>query len=159
MSDQFHQHSFKVPKTARFYSTGSITSATKNVWLVLHGYGQLVPFFIRHFKSIASDETVIVAPEGLSRFYLEGTGGRVGATWMTKEDRLDDIDDYEQYLDLVCRELEQLYSISLSDKNLTLLGFSQGGATATRWLNHTSVAVDQFVMWCSVFPPDMPADI
>ena len=35
-----------------------------------------------------------MAPEGLSRFYLEGFSGKVGATWMTREDRLNDIDNY-----------------------------------------------------------------
>jgi hypothetical protein len=44
-----------------------------------------------------------VAPEGLSRFYFEGgfhgPGSKVGATWMTREDRLAKIEDYVGYLD------------------------------------------------------------
>ena len=40
----------------------------------------------------------IIAPQGLHKFYLEGTSGRVGASWMTKENREDDIKNYLVYL-------------------------------------------------------------
>src|ERR1051325_10016453 len=45
----------------------------------------------------------LVAPEGLSRFYLSerATERRVGASWMTREDRLAEIADYLGYLDAV----------------------------------------------------------
>ena len=46
-----------------------------------------------------------MAPEALSRFYADVTPGRhgptstVGATWMTREDRENEIRDYVAYLD------------------------------------------------------------
>jgi hypothetical protein len=54
--------------------------------------------FIQKFKELASENTLIVAPEALSRFYLNGFSGRVGATWMTKEARDTEILDYLNYL-------------------------------------------------------------
>jgi hypothetical protein len=41
---------------------------------------------------------IIIAPEGLSRFYRKGFSGDVVASWMTKDDRLDDMEDYVRYL-------------------------------------------------------------
>jgi hypothetical protein len=61
--------------------------------LVTHGYGQLAKTFIRRFEPIMDAQTLVVAPEGLSRFYWGGFDGPVVASWMTREDRLDEIAD------------------------------------------------------------------
>ena len=36
-----------------------------------------------------------------------------------------------------------------------VIGFSQGGATATRWIANGSIKPNGFVSWASVFPPDI----
>ena len=94
------EHQLTVSRTARYHQLGELSAMTRRVWFVAHGYGQLAAYFIRHFAPLtaADPHLVVVAPEGLSRFYLNGTGGRVGATWMTKEDRLAEIEDYVAYL-------------------------------------------------------------
>jgi predicted esterase len=143
-------HHIETKKTARFFTLGNLSSQTKHVWLVLHGYGQLAEYFIRNFKIINNDENFIVAPEGLSRFYLNETTGRIGATWMTKEDREYEINDYLEYLDNVINSL----NIS-SNCNIHVLGFSQGAATACRWTMHTEKAVNTLICWAGFFPPDM----
>ena len=79
---------------------------SKNVLYVLHGYGQLSRFFIRKFSALQERYT-IVAPEGMHRFYLEGSSGRVGASWMTKEDRLTDINDIMSFLNEVDQVISQ----------------------------------------------------
>lgn len=56
---------------ARYFTAGEVTQQTKHIWFVLHGYGQLADNFIRKFEVIQSPETVVIAPEGLSRFYLQ----------------------------------------------------------------------------------------
>lgn len=139
---------------AQYFQTSKITDNTKEVWFVLHGYGQLAKYFIRKFQDIASEELVIIAPGGLSRFYLEGFSGRVGATWMTKEDRLIDIDNYINYLEAV---YEQVTS-SIASKHtiqFTFLGFSQGAATVTRWLQYHSNDFKRLIIWAGSFPYDM----
>ncbi len=146
-------------RTARYQQLGELSPATTQLWLVLHGYGQLAEYFIRHFAPLhAADPagTVIVAPEGLSRFYLTGTGGRVGASWMTKADRLAEIDDQASYLTTL---LSHLRASCPPTARLTVLAFSQGTATASRWLASEAAQwrPDQLVLWAGDFPADIDA--
>ena len=139
-------------KTARYYTQGNINTAS-NVWFVLHGYGQLAPYFIKKFAGLDSEDHFVVAPEGLHRFYLKNSSGRVGASWMTKEARLEDIHDYIAFLNLLYAK----YSDQIASKNIIVLGFSQGAATASRWVGAGEVAANHLVLWAGVFPPDMDA--
>ena len=153
------QH-FTVSRTARYQQLGELSPATTQLWLVLHGYGQLAEYFIRHFAPLhAADPagTVIVAPEALSRFYLTGTGGRVGASWMTRADRLAEIEDQATYLDAL---LGHLLAAAPAGVQLTVLGFSQGTATASRWLARAAGRwrPQQLVLWAGDFPADIEAD-
>ncbi|MFD2248098.1 alpha/beta hydrolase [Pontibacter ruber] len=141
-----------VPRTARYYTLGTSSEKTRNLWIVCHGYGQLARFFLRHFSVLDDGETVVVAPEALSRFYLDGFSGRIGATWMTKEDRLSEIGDQASYLNLLLQHmLEQLPQ----DVRITVLGFSQGGATVSRWLASGNVPVHRLILWAASFPEDI----
>jgi predicted esterase len=140
----------KINKTVRFATHGNPKRA-KKVWFVLHGYGQLPAYFIRKFQHLDPDENFVVAPEGMHRFYLNGTSGRVGASWMTKEARTDDIADNINYLNKLWSELCQLGNF----QEKILLGFSQGGATAARWHELGNFSARTFILWASVFPPDL----
>ncbi|GAA4314933.1 phospholipase [Nibribacter koreensis] len=146
------QHrTLSVPRTAHLHQLGTLSSATQHVWVVCHGYGQLAKYFIRHFKGLEDEQTVLLAPEALSRFYLEGFSGRVGATWMTKEERLLEIDDYVEYLNLVW----QLIQKEAPNARLTLLGFSQGAVTVCRWLAFSAVPCEKLILWAGAFPEDI----
>lgn len=120
-----------------------------SVFLCLHGYGQLAPYFIKKFEVI-SDTSLIIVPEGLHRFYLAGNDGRVGASWMTKEDRLIDIENYLHYIDAVVNEI-----LGSSTRPIIVLGFSQGAATAGRWVSHTQRSVSNIILWSGMFPHDV----
>ena len=85
-------------KKGRYFTLGNLADG-KHLLIALHGYGYLAKYFINKFKELDLDKYVILCPEGLSRFYQSGTEGRVGASWMTKEDRQTDIEDYVNYLD------------------------------------------------------------
>jgi predicted esterase len=146
------QHKIQVSKTAIYHTKGNIKTA-KTIWIVLHGYGMLAEFFIEKFLPILNDNTCIIAPEGLSKFYSKGFHGRVGATWMTKKDRNYEIEDYINYLN-------QLYETILSKNNskdvkINVVGFSQGGATASRWIADGKVTPTNFILWSSAFPDEM----
>jgi predicted esterase len=125
----------------------------KTVWIALHGYGQLSNFFIRKFHTLDEEKNYVIAPEGLHRFYVKGTGGRVGASWMTKEERESDIQDYIKYLDQVYDE----YGIEDYDQ-VVLLGFSQGAATSARWMEFGKIKPSVYLHWAGVFPPDLDFD-
>lgn len=146
------EHQLIVPRTARYYTLGTPSDSIKDLWIVCHGYGQLGRYFLRHFSGLDNGNTLVVAPEALSRFYLDGFSGRVGATWMTKEDRLTEIEDQAAYLNLLLQEqLRQLPQ----DVRVTVLGFSQGGATVCRWLATGQVPVHRLVLWAASFPEDI----
>ncbi len=146
-------HSISIQKTGRIAVHGQ-TEKSKTLLIALHGYGQLVPYFIRKFQQINSDEILVIAPEGLHRFYLNGTSGRVGASWMTKEARLDDINDNITYLNQVYSAYNQNHTF----QKVIVLGFSQGAATAARWIEKTDFKIDVFIQWAGVFPPDLELD-
>jgi predicted esterase len=120
---------------------------------VCHGYGQLANYFIGNFEVLQNEQTIVVAPEGLHRFYWEKFSGRVVASWMTKEDREDDIKDYINYLNHVYKEV--LDSVKDQNVKIHVLGFSQGTATVCRWLASGNVRVDNLILWAGFFPEDM----
>lgn len=144
------ENKITITKTLRYFTFGNPETA-ENLWIVLHGYAQLPKFFIRKFQHLDPERNFIVAPEGLHRFYRKGTSGRVGASWMTKEARLDDIEDNINYLNQLAKKLLQKNTY----KQKYLLGFSQGGATAARWHQYGMFDADHFILWASVFPPDL----
>jgi len=131
------------PRTARFYTLGKLSESTQNVWIVLHGYGQLAKDFLQLFESIDNDSNFLIAPEGLNRFYSRHRTQTVVSTWMTSEDRHNEIKDYITYLDNLYSHL----NLHHSKARIIVLGFSQGVATASRWINATENRVDDFVIY------------
>jgi predicted esterase len=127
------------------------------VWFVCHGYRQLAGRFLRRFRELDDGTRVIVAPEGLSRFYLDdgtrqhGVGDPVGSTWMTYEDRLSEIRDYVRYLDAVLAEVQE--ELGGPPQSLVVLGFSQGVHTACRWMISGEMPVRKLICW-GAYPPD-----
>ena len=144
------EHCITAPRTARYFTLGAPESA-QDVWFVCHGYGQLAARFLERFRAVESPERCIVAPEALSRFYLSEHPAerRVGASWMTKEDRLHEIEDYVRYLDAVYAQ------VAPGRKGVTALGFSQGTATVCRWAALGSSRIDRLILWGGEVPPDL----
>jgi len=145
---------FQTQRTARIFSLGEPSASTKELWIVFHGYGQLAEYFLKNFEPLADSSRWIIAPEALSRFYLQPGGGRVGASWMTKEDRLSEITDQLGYLDSLLVYLrEQLPNTAY---RVHVLGFSQGVATAWRWLMQGSSEADSLILWAGQSPREYP---
>ena len=140
------EHRLTVSRSARCYTQGG--AAPTEAWLLLHGYGQLASRFLRGFESVATPTRLVVAPEGLSRFYLEAGAGKVGASWMTREDRASEITDYLGYLAQVRREL-------IPQVPLTVLGFSQGVATAARYAVASTPAPVRLICWGGLVPEEI----
>lgn len=142
-----------VPKSARYATLGTPGSGTTQLWVVCHGYGQLAPRFLRRFEVLDDGSRWIVAPEGLSRYYADHASGLVGASWMTKEDRLTDISDYVRYLNLLGDRL--FGRIEREAVGLVGLGFSQGCHTITRWATLGDARLDRLILWGGSVPPDL----
>jgi predicted esterase len=146
-----HVQYLKVEKTARFFASDPLDGDYRQLCFCLHGYGQLAEYFIRKFHYPELADTLFIAPEGFHRFYLSKSSGRVGASWMTKEDRLNDIEDYVNYLDQVYASIVETHKSA----QVGLLGFSQGAATACRWMAQGKASFDYMANWAGAFPPDL----
>src|SRR5256714_4155622 len=155
MGNPVHEHHLPVSRTARYYTLGAAGPGTRQVWVVCHGYGQLASRFLEKLRVLDDGTRFLVAPEGLSRFYLNEspTERRVGASWMTREDRLAEIEDYVQYLDAVYQDV--FGSLDRSQVTVHALGFSQGAATVSRWTGLGRAKVDRVTLWGGEFPPDL----
>ncbi|NBC86264.1 MAG: esterase [Bacteroidetes bacterium] len=143
MSD-LTRRTLTVRRTARLCLLGD-PAAPEHIY-VLHGYGQTADDFIRPFDAVASGDRCIIAPEALSRFYTDDMGEHreVGASWMTRRDRDHEISDYVRYLDDVASSLSE---DGAAPASRTVLGFSQGTATASRWALLGTTDVDRLILW------------
>ncbi len=160
--EQVRSFEREVQRTARYAMIGVAPDEAHTIWFVLHGYGQLAARFLRHFVHALPANTCIVAPEGLSRFYLDapGTDGahlqRVGATWLTREARELEIRDTMRWLDAL---YEDVVGASRRARGVMptvgVLGFSQGVATAMRWMALSAVAPSQVVVWAGGLAHDV----
>ncbi|MGH9320661.1 MAG: alpha/beta hydrolase [Vicinamibacteria bacterium] len=145
-------HHLVVPRTARYLTLGTLQGPLEEVWFLLHGYGQLAFEFLGFAQALASENRLLVAPEGLSRFYHEDHQ-KVGASWMTREDRLAEIEDYVRYLDLLHDRISAV--LTRSDVKLEVLGYSQGVAIASRWAVQGRARIDELVLWGSPLPREL----
>jgi predicted esterase len=136
----------ETPRTARYCVVDKLTTQGQH-WLVLHGYGQLAEYFIRHFDGM--ENAKVIAAEGLSRFYLDGLGGRIGASWMTAADREAEVNDQASYLGKLMQK-----EVPIGVRPV-VLGFSQGATAVMRWVVQQRVPVRGVVMWAGSFPHDV----
>ncbi|MDX1700204.1 MAG: hypothetical protein R3250_06265 [Melioribacteraceae bacterium] len=144
---------FNTSKTARYYTLGTFNGDTTDIWFVFHGYGQLAKEFLSEFEVISDRSNLIIAIEALNRFYYRGFSGKVGASWMTKEARDDDIADNLIFINSVFERI-----ISEKDRSrlkIHVLGFSQGTHTAVRWLASKRIPVVNLILWSGAFPHDI----
>jgi predicted esterase len=158
-------HHLYVTRTARYCTLGEPGPSVRQLWLVCHGYGQLAADLLAGFGAAARPDRLIVAPEALSRFYTgaedgpHGPDSKVGATWMTREDRLAEIYDYVAYLDRVHGHIRRQLPHHATVRTIAL-GFSQGTHTIARWAARTHIPIDELVLWGGTLPADLdPAEV
>jgi predicted esterase len=154
-----NEHRLFTKRRARYYTIGGGGQRLDEAWIVLHGLGQLASVFLTYFESIATPERLIVAPEALNRYYImpspsgRTADAKVGTTWMTRMDRENEIADYVDFLDAVYMET------AVKAARVTALGFSQGVATATRWVTMGTSRVDRLIAWAGQLPPEVEATL
>jgi len=118
------------------YYLSEPTVAVTSTWMLLHGYGQLAEDFSSKFENLKEDGVVCIYPEGLSHFYLKRGFGKVGASWMTSENRTIEIANTLSYLRKI---------LTIHQDTSVLLGFSQGAETASRLALYSEIKV--LVLW------------
>ncbi len=149
-------HHLPVERHARYCTLGPTPDRAEQLWVGLHGHAMLAQSFARLLAPLAAGgRNLVVAPEAPSRFYLETErngrhGDLVGATWLTREDREQDLADGLHYLD---RLHQALLAGLRPGADCNVLGFSQGAVMAARWVAAGPVQPHHLVLW-GIVPPD-----
>ena len=151
MSEQKH---LDVSLKASYRTLNELTQDTQRIWLVFHGQGQLTEFFLKKFEILDPKSNFVLAPQGLSKYYLNGFTGRVGASWMTKEDRLTEMENQLRYIDAVVQS-----EIGDRKTDTVLLGFSQGTAAMLRYAAHANLSIQKMIVWAGTIPPELSPDM
>ena len=141
-----------ISKTGKYSQIGKCSKKINNVWIVLHGYGMLSEYFVKKFECIINETTLVIAPEATNRFYLANNYTRVGASWMTKLDREQEISDNILFLDKLFSIIKK--EIGHDNFKLNTLGFSQGGPALVRWLMSNKLNTNSLILWGSDIPKD-----
>ena len=89
---------------------------------------------------------------------LAGTGRSTawGASWMTREDRDNEIADYVAYLDRLAGEVAATAAPAV--RRRVVLGFSQGAHTASRWVVLGRTNVHELLLWGAGLATDLSPD-
>jgi predicted esterase len=148
LPENVKSHTLEVTRTARWFHIGESPKNSNEIIVVLHGYGQHPSYMLNSLQSLEAPGRCICAPEGLSKFYIRGTNGRVGASWMTRDNRQQEITDQIAYLTFWLESLEIPETTPV-----TLIGFSQGVATAARWSAH-GAKIDTLIFTSGQLPPE-----
>ena len=141
-----------ISKTGKYSQIGKCSKKINNVWIVLHGYGMLSEYFVKKFECIIDETTLVIAPEATNRFYLGNNYNRVGASWMTKLDKEQEISDNILFLDKLFSIIKK--EIGHDNFKLNTLGFSQGGPALVRWLMSNKLNTNSLILWGSDIPKD-----
>jgi predicted esterase len=140
--------------TTNSYSTlNTLTKKTKYVWFVCHGMGYLSRYFLKYFKDFNADEHYFIAPQAPSKYYVPPKFTYVGASWLTKENTVNETENIMRYFDAVL-ESEQLPS----NVKLMVVGYSQGVSVAMRYIAKRQLKCDQLVIMSGGIPKELVAD-
>ena len=137
--------------TTNTYSTlNTLNENTKNVWIVFHGIGFLSKYFLKYFKGLPKEENYIIAPQAPAKYYLNKDFKHVGASWLTKENKIMETKNVLSYMD-------NLYALEKIPDHcqLIILGFSQGVSIATRWVAKSEISFDQLILYAGGIPEEL----
>ncbi len=130
---------------------GELNAKTEEIWFVFHGYGQLAQHFIRRFNVLDQEKCFVIAPEGLNKFYLT-ENGHVGASWMTKHNRENELQNQRQYFDEIF--IQYFSTTDFATKKVVFFGFSQGVAAMVRCLTHWQLKLAKMIIWAGEIPKE-----
>jgi predicted esterase len=140
--------------TTNSYSTlNQLTTHTKNVWFVCHGMGYLSRYFLNYFEKLSASENYIIAPQAQSKYYIPPKFQHVGGSWLTKENTVKETENVMCYFDAVF-EAEAIPK----DKNLIVMGFSQGVSVAMRYIAKRQLNCQQLILHSGGIPKELTSE-
>ena len=138
-------------QTSNSYTTlNTLTDKTKNVWIIFHGIGYLSKYFLKYFDELPQEENYIIAPQAPSKYYLNNQYHHVGASWLTKENTVNETQNVLNYLDAVFSS-----QVIPENCNLIVFGYSQGVSIATRWVAKRKLKCNQLVLYAGGIPKEL----
>lgn len=137
------------------YSTlYKLTDQTEYVWFVCHGLGYLSRYFISYFNCLDKTANYIIAPQAPSKYYQSDDFKYIGASWLTRENTMDEAKNILAYFDAVSEE-----EAIPADKKRILFGFSQGVSVSLRWMAARQINCDILVIYAGGIPEELtPGD-
>lgn len=136
------------------YSTlNEFTYKTKNLWFSFHGMGYLSRYFLKYFDHLNVTENYIVAPQAPSKYYQGKNFNYVGASWLTKENTIEETKNILNYIDAV--GLQE--NIDDSTNKLIVFGFSQGVSIALRWIASRKIDCKCLIIHSGGIPKELTA--
>ena len=139
-------------QTKNSYSTlNTLTEDTKTVWFICHGMGYLSRYFLKYFKGLNAKENYIIAPQAPSKYYIQPKM-HVGANWLTKDETKVGMQNILNYFDAIF-ETEAIPQ----DKNLIILGYSQGVSVAMRYMVFRKLQCSQLILHSGGIPKELIA--
>ncbi|GGH42350.1 esterase [Mangrovimonas yunxiaonensis] len=133
------------------YSTlNTLSNQTKNIWFVCHGMGYLSRYFLRYFSSLSPEENYVIAPQAQSKYYIAPKMKHVGASWLTKENTLKETENVMRYFDAIFNT-EKI----TPDKNLMLLGYSQGVSVVMRYMAKRQLSCQRLIIHSGGIPKEL----
>jgi predicted esterase len=137
-------------QTKNSYSTlNTLTENTKTVWFVCHGMGYLSRYFLKYFKGLNAEENYIIAPQAPSKYYIQPKM-HVGANWLTRDETKVGMQNILNYFDAIF-ETEAIPQ----DKNLIILGYSQGVSVAMRYMVFRKLQCSQLILHSGGIPKEI----
>ncbi len=115
-----------------------VVSDAPPLLIAIHGYGRPPEEMLAFGRAVASDEAVIVAPEGPSTFYRrtrasEGDArGRVGCGWVADPDRDATDRRNDELIDAAISHVASRFDVR--PDRTWLIGYSQGAGVACHYL-------------------------
>lgn len=135
-----------------FETLNRLDDNTKNIWFVFHGIGFLSRNFLNYFKDLPEKENFLIAPQAPSKYYIDQTYQKVGASWLTKEDTRLEINNVLAYLDAVYE------SSDIRDNlNVIIFGYSQGVSIAARWVARRKIRCNKLIFYAGGLPNELKA--
>lgn len=147
---ELQAETFTTPRTVPWFHVGE-TEAPEVLTLVLHGLGQRARPVAEALAPVVRPGQLVVVPEALARALPRPMAPKAIACWSTGEDAADDLSDNVAYLDGLLAHLRGRFRPG----RLQLLGFSQGGLTAARWIGQRAQPWSRVVLWASSFAADV----
>jgi len=154
-SESLQERRVHFPSSNSYATLNTLQRSTHTVWIVFHGIGYLSRYFLKYFTELPSEEHFIIAPQAPSKYYLNNEYKNVGASWLTRESTLEDLENVLAYVDAVMADQ------TLPDTcRINLLGYSQGASIALRWLCHSKHRCDKLILYAGGIPNEItPQDV